>query len=1149
MDTEPGLGWRESYLLGSQASEESLISKFVTDINKIQVENRESGHAPRIARAFHAKIHAGTSKARFEVLPDIPEKLRIGFLQPGKSYHADVRFSNASGIVQPDSKGDLRGIAVRISLEDGHWHDLLMTNAAASHERNALQFMDFSSAATGGKFSMLPKLLWKVGPRETIRMLLTVVRQTSRPVTSLAVEQFWSRAPYAFGPYALKFSLKPQAGGPQNPRTRRAGDDYLREDLQERLEAGEILFDFNVQLWTEEKRTPIEDSSVEWSESDSRPITIAKLRIFQQQLATPEADLEKARVNNLAFNPWNTVREIRPLGSMNRARRLVYQSSAAFRSANAKKDGEDDRQAIQNQTLTSKNMNVIHDIDRGESSLGGVLQLIRKRDYPGALELLQNTSAAATKGESEALKGNACFMLQKYDEAAQAYREALKFQKDNFDWQDMYEKSRRNAIAKINLHVPPLYFFADERERLLEAASATRSNLPAPLKPRRVIWPERLRREIGTALGAIVTFVVNAATDLWGEIAGYKSRVWTNWYRRSLVKGVLTLAYMRDKLNKNNLVNTYPQGSLTGFQQAGQTPPQGVTHFRTPDGSWNNLSNPKEGAAGTRFLRNVRPEAIRPEAGDQLMRPNPREISRKLLTREGDMPTVPFLNLLAATWIQFENHDWINHGEILLNDVHEIPLAKDDPARKKYHQDYILVGKTQPDPTRLPEGETAPVTFINEVTHWWDGSQIYGSDQETQDRLRSFVDGKMIVSEKNTLPLDGNRIEKTGFQRNWWIGLTIMHTLFVREHNAICDQLKISYPQWEDNRLFNVARLINAAVMAKIHTVEWTPAILPNPGLNTALNANWFGILTNVCEYGDDRQTLSEIKIKNPEMGGVVGNPIDKHGTPYGLTEEFVEVYRLHSLLPETLKLKKIAMEETEEVPLPETRQVGSAKLTDRFSVADILYSFGTQQPGQLVLNNFPRFMQELSIPGNPLFDMGAVDILRARERGVPRYNEFRRQLGLNPIATFDDLTDDKDQLQKLREVYGTGPDKVESLDLMIGTLSESTGNRPTHFGFGETMFQIFILNATRRLQADRFFTDSYNEETYTREGLNWIDAASLKNVLLRNFPELATTGLANVRNAFEPWDNDHRLDPTRHPLRAYDQELQPDPWLGDISR
>ncbi len=87
--------------------------------------------------------------------------------------------------------------------------------------------------------------------------------------------------------------------------------------------------------------------------------------------------------------------------------------------------------------------------------------------------------------------------------------------------------------------------------------------------------------------------------------------------------------------------------------------------------------------------------------------------------------------------------------------------------------------------------------------------------------------------------------------------------------------------------------------------------------------------------------------------------------------------------------------------------------------MADLFYSFGNQLPGQLVLNNFPKFMQELSIPGNPLFDMGAVDILRARERGVPRYNEFRRQLGMNPIRSFDDLTNDKEQVQKLKEVYG----------------------------------------------------------------------------------------------------------------------------------
>ena len=221
--------------------------------------------------------------------------------------------------------------------------------------------------------------------------------------------------------------------------------------------------------------------------------------------------------------------------------------------------------------------------------------------------------------------------------------------------------------------------------------------------------------------------------------------------------------------------------------------------------------------------------------------------------------------------------------------------------------------------------------------------------------------------------------------------------------------------------------------------------------------------------------------------------------------------------------------------------------ITSKCSMTNLFYSFGVQHPGQLVLNNYPNFMRELSVPGNPLFDMGAVDILRARERGVPRYNEFRRQLGLNPIRTFDDLTDDDEQVRKLKEVYGDRPGDIEKLDLLIGTLAE--GHRPTGFGFGETLFQIFILNATRRLQADRFYTDNYNEQTYTKEGLAWIDDADLKTVILRHFPELGDTGLGNIKNAFEPWDTGEKLDPERHPLREFDRDLNPDPWLCDASR
>ena len=773
-----------------------------------------------------------------------------------------------------------------------------------------------------------------------------------------------------------------------------------------------------------------------------------------------------------------------------------------------------------------------------------VKQLLDQQKFDDAAEYLQQQIAENPNAESYALLALTHYLSEDYEKAAENYEKALAQEPVHPEWLRMLGQARVNAEAQINVPVPDIYYF--ERDQLLAKPVVPPGTLPAPPPPAaRPGLFKRIQIFIGNVLGGIATFGTNVITNLIGKILGYRDEVWTNWYRRPFFTGLMTLAYMRELLNANNLKDVYPDGVLTGFQEEGQRPPEGVTHFRTADGSWNNLANPKEGAAGTRFMRNVENEAIRPETGESLMTPNPRLISRTFLTRGEEMLEVPFLNMLAALWIQFQNHDWVNHGEVMFKDVYEMELPEDDPARKRYWQTKMFVAKSQPDPTRFPDKEETPVTYINEVTHWWDGSQIYGSDQEMVAYLRSGVDGKLRLNEDGTLPIGKQEVEETGFTRNWWLGLSMMHTLFEREHNAICDHLKQAYPDWDDNRLFNVARLINAAVMAKIHSVEWTPAILPNRRLDSGLHANWYGFFTNLFREAKDRKTKAEINVRNPEMGGVVGNSINKHGQPYGLTEEFVEVYRLHSLLPENLFIRRIENgDEVEEIPLPETRQAGSPKVTGRTAMADLFYSMGVQQPGQLVLNNFPKFMQEMSIPGNPLFDMGAVDILRARERGVPRYNEFRRQLGLNPIRSFEDLTDDKEQVQKLKQVYGERPEDVEKLDLMIGTLGE--GHRPTWFGFGETLTQIFILNATRRLQADRFYTDSYTEEVYTKEGLAWIDKVDFKAVLLRHYPELAKTGLANVKNAFEPWDTDERLDPARHPLRAYDKELKPDPWLGD---
>ncbi len=759
--------------------------------------------------------------------------------------------------------------------------------------------------------------------------------------------------------------------------------------------------------------------------------------------------------------------------------------------------------------------------------------LIEERRFEDAVATIEPGLAQDMTGDMHGLLGLIQFHLENYAQAQRLLDRALTLSHDEVErWRIIGEHARANTVAEMQDVIPDVAYF--QAESLLAAPPAAAGELPLPNNSSQQKHRLSVNDLIGDILGRVLGRASHLIVHAYGSLAGYQDTIWTNWYKHGRLRALLTLVYMRDQLNQHNLIESYPRGELIGFQPRLQQGPVGAQCFRTADGSWNNLDNPMEGAAGTRFLRNVALDAITVERDKRLLTPNPRRVSLALLQREGGMREVPFLNLLAASWIQFQVHDWVSHGENLEPpDIIEIPLDEDDPARVTYGQRSMFVGRTQPDPTRRQEGEPAAITHINEVSHWWDGSQIYGSDPETQLRLRSHVDGKLSL--KDGLLHCRNGVEDTGFVRNWWVGLSMLHTLFVREHNAICDHLKHDYPQWNDDRLFNVARLINAAVMAKIHTIEWTPALLPQQTANMALNANWYGLATYLFRSPKQRKTISTLNIRHPEVGGVVGNPIDRHGSAYGLTEEFVEVYRLHSLLPESLVLRNHETNEViRQISIAETRQAGSVKLTRSVGMQDLFYSFGNQHPGQLVLNNYPRFMQTLSMPSNPVFDLGAVDILRARERGVPRYNEFRRQLGLKAIHAFEDLTRDPQHLAALKSVYGDQPEAVEDLDLLIGTLAEDPHNpavRPTGFAFGETLFQIFILNATRRLQADRFYTDCYNEDTYTAQGLDWIDAADMKSVILRHYPALAKSGLSNVSNAFEPWDTAEHLDPKRHPL------------------
>lgn len=574
------------------------------------------------------------------------------------------------------------------------------------------------------------------------------------------------------------------------------------------------------------------------------------------------------------------------------------------------------------------------------------------------------------------------------------------------------------------------------------------------------------------------------------------------WHRLPTPLALLNLNRFRKKLRQENLHDTSQLPDKEKLPKAVPDPQGRHLLARTVDGSFNDLDTPEMGMAGTRFGRNVPLKEAYPDEKN-LLKPNPRLVSRVLMTRDEFKPATT-LNVLAAAWIQFSNHDWFEHGRNQAKKM-EIPLEQDDPWLQK-HQG-MEIPTTEADSTRPPGNSDGPPTYLSNSTHWWDGSQIYGSNRETVDKLRSHVDGKMVINDEGLLPFDAEKgLDMTGFNDNWWVGLSLLHTLFAKEHNAICDRLKQKYPDWKDDDLFDRARLINSALTAKIHTTEWTPGILGHPALQIGMDANWWGMLGSHFKKLWGRVGDGEL------LSGIIGSPTDHHTAPYYLTEEFVSVYRLHPLIPDDFEVyshkdgKLLLKKNFFEFSGKRTRE-----LVETIAMPDLFYSIGISHPGAITLHNYPRFLQELVRDNGEIFDLAMVDIIRDRERGVPRYNRFRELIGRGAVNTFEEITSNPQWVKELREVYNND---IDSVDLMVGMFAEDL---PEGFGFSDTAFRVFILMASRRLKSDRFFTKDYTAEVYTQFGLDWIENNTMLDVLRRHHPNLAPA-LFGVKNAFAPW-------------------------------
>ncbi|WP_295801845.1 catalase family protein [uncultured Microbulbifer sp.] len=323
--------------LGMNISLEEKVA-ILSAINSAREVSRiaQAHNGETFRRDAHAKA-TGCVRARFTVNADIPDEFRHSlFAEPGREYQAWIRFSNGDMLVQPDATPDARGMAIKVMGAEGApvapelgasgSQDFIMTNTPAFFNRNIHDYAENMQHLarldkTGWFVSLWPPRLHL---RETIRARQTV---SSRIDTPLAA-QYFSMLPYRLGNTPLKFSARPCPGSRYEVTVDQSGDDFLTRQMADTLETGAACFDFMVQPQTDETAMPLDDATEIWPESQSPFQSIARVRIPPQ---TFTGSAQQTFCENLSMNPWNGVGEWEPLGSLSRARRLVYKAVSDYR--------------------------------------------------------------------------------------------------------------------------------------------------------------------------------------------------------------------------------------------------------------------------------------------------------------------------------------------------------------------------------------------------------------------------------------------------------------------------------------------------------------------------------------------------------------------------------------------------------------------------------------------------------------------------------------------------------------------------------------------------------------------------------------------------------------------------------------------------
>lgn len=476
---------------------------------------------------------------------------------------------------------------------------------------------------------------------------------------------------------------------------------------------------------------------------------------------------------------------------------------------------------------------------------------------------------------------------------------------------------------------------------------------------------------------------------------------------------------------------------------------------RTFDGTSNNLATPELGSTNEQLLRVAAAEyadGISTMGG--IDRPSPRDISNLLAAQdENAAPNDRNLSAFIYIWGQFLDHD-IDLTESSVTNPERAPVPvpigdiQFDPDGTG--QQVIPFTRSVFDPATGTSVDN-PRQQINQITSWIDGSMVYGSSQQTADRLRTFSGGRLIESEGGLPPQDAQGFIAGDIRANENIELTSMHALFIREHNRLADQLAKENPRWTDEQIYQQARALVIAEIQVITYKEFLPALL-------------------------GRGAIAPYRGYDPTIDPSIAN------------EFSTAAFRLHTLINDDVEFfGNDGRAVREEVELREAFfNPDLLRETGIDSILKYAASTQAQEVDNQIVDGLRNFL--FSTSGSGGLDLASLNIQRGRDHGLADYNAVRRAYGLAAVTTFADITSDQALALKLESVYGS----VDNIDLWVGLLAE---DHLAGSSLGETSQTIISDQFERLRDGDRF----WYQNIFAGKALSQLERTTLSDVIQRN--------------------------------------------------